>query len=84
MAKVERIDDRLDKLDEITKNSKSYSKAIVAARYFNRALDALQVEFQPNLNDEKANDLYYSLIREYLLEAANDIKDFGYDDDAIG
>lgn len=84
MAEVERFDDKVDRLEKITKNPKAYREAVTAAKYFGRALNALQVEFQPDINDDDAMDMYFSLIRRYLLEAADDIKETDYDDDAVG
>lgn len=82
MAEIRRFEDRIDEIETIAANPSTYIKAITAARYFARALDALQVEFEPDVNDGQAHDLYYSLVRAYLLESADDIEVFT-DDDGI-
>ena len=84
MAEIRRFDNRIDGIESIAKKPSAYIKAITAARYFGRALDALQVEFEPDSDDGTAHDLYYSLIRDYMLEAAADIGDFIDDDDTAG
>lgn len=83
MAKIKRFEDRMDEFENVANNSADYLKAVNAARFFACAVDALQVEFEPETADGAANKLYYSMIRDYLREEADDIGGFIDDDDAI-
>lgn len=84
MATIKRFESRIEEYEDVANNPEVYIKAITAARYFARALDALQVEFEPDVNDGNAHDIYYTLVRDYLLEAADDIEVFTDDDDFTG
>lgn len=84
MAEVRKFDDQVDEIEDIAKNPASYMTAVTAARYFARALDALLAEYEPEINNDDAYSLYYSLARKYLLEKASDIEGFTDDDDFVG
>ena len=77
-----RFEDALDNLEMLSKNPEQVAAAVSAARTLGRAVDALQIEFEPD--DEDASDLYYALIRKYYLESIEDIEGFIDDGDAVG
>lgn len=85
MAEYRRFDAHLADIEEVAKNPVTYMTAVTAARYFAKALDALQADFapEPSAGDE-ASSLYYSLVREYLLDAADDIEAFEDDGGSVG
>ena len=84
MAEVRKFDDQADEIEDIAKNPASYMTAVTAARYFARALDALLVEYEPDINNFDACGLYHELVRKYLLEKAAELEEIIDDDDAIG
>lgn len=83
MAEYRRFDEHLADIEEVAKNPVTYMTAVTAARYFAKALDAIQVDFAPEPTDSEANSMYYSLVREYLLDAADDIEAFEDDGGSV-
>lgn len=84
MATIKRFESRIEEYEDVANKPTVYLKAINAAKFFAKALDALQVEFAPDVHDEEANNLYNVMVRDYLLEAAADIEEFIDDDYTTG
>ena len=77
MAEIRRFEDKLNEIEEVAEYPEEYKAAAQAVKYFSKALDALQVEFEP---ENVKRDIYYTLIHDCLLEAADDIEGFIDDD----
>lgn len=84
MAEIKRFEDSLADIEAIAKHPQEYLAAARAAKYFSKALDAIQVEFEPDGLNDDIRAIYYELVHEYLLEAANDLEGFIDDDDTAG
>lgn len=86
MAEIYDFEERLNTVRKIVQeaDAAAWAEASRAAEYFSRAVDALQVEFRPEDTTSKANAFYYSLLRKYYLDAAEEIEEFCNDDDAAG
>lgn len=84
MAESRRFENRIDEIEAFAKNPQTCLAAITAAKYFAKALEALQVEYAPDVNDDEAHELFYSLVRDYFLDAAADIEGFIDDDNIAG
>lgn len=81
MAEIRRFEDRLDEIETIAEYPDECKAAAQAARYFSKALDALQTEFEPHSAKYDIRNIYYTLVHDYLLEAAADLEGFIDDDD---
>lgn len=83
MKEIEgRFEDVLDDLEKIIKNPQRVAEAVKAVRAFSKAVDALEVKFEPE--DVEAANLYYTLVRKYYLENICDIEGFIDDGDVAG
>lgn len=83
MKEIEgRFEDVLDDLEKFSKNPQRVAAAVKAVRAFSKAVDALEAEFEPE--DDEATNLYYRLIRKYMLKNVEDIEGFIDDGDIAG
>lgn len=83
MKEIEgRFEDVLDDLEKFSKNPQRVAAAVKAVRAFSKAVDALEVKFEPE--DGETANLYYTLVRKYYLDNICDIEGYIDDGDVAG